>query len=92
MRIMVTINWVSNVKDLLCNLGFTDLSISQDPGNCSLEVVKLHIKDHFLQSWFSGLEECNKLDIYKRTKLEFCIEKYLDFNNNVQLLSNIRNT
>jgi len=73
------INWVSNVKDVLCNLGFTDLWISQDPDNFSLEVVKLRIKDQYLQSWFSRLEECNKLDIDKRIKLEFCIEKYLDF-------------
>jgi len=84
------INWVSNVKDVLCNLGFTDLWISQDPDNFSLEVVKLRIKDHFLQSWFSGLEECNKLDIFKSFKLEFCIEKYLYFHINVQLLTNIR--
>ena len=34
-------NWMSNAKDLLCN----DLLISQDPGNFSLEVVKLRIKD-----------------------------------------------
>jgi hypothetical protein len=33
--------WASNVKDLLCNLGFNDLWISQDPGNFSLEVIKL---------------------------------------------------
>jgi len=77
---------VSNAKDLLCN----DLLISQDPGNFSLEVVKLRIKDQYLQSWFSRLEQFNKLDIYKRIELEFCIEKYLDFHINVQLLTKIR--
>ena len=56
--------WASNVTYLLCNLGFNDLWISQDPGNFSLEVIKLRIKDHYLQLWFSRLEECNKLDIY----------------------------
>jgi hypothetical protein len=81
---------VSNVKDLLCNLGFNDLWISQDPGNFSLEVIKLRIKDQYLQLWFSRLEECNKLDIYKKIKLEFCIEKYVDFHINVQLLTKIR--
>jgi hypothetical protein len=46
--------------------------------------------DQHLQLCFSGLEECNKFDIYKRIELEFCIEKYLDFHINVQLLTNIR--
>jgi hypothetical protein len=82
-------NWVSNVKDLLCNLGFNDLWIWQDPGNFSLEVIKLRIKDQYLQLWFSRLEECNKLDIYKKIKLEFCIEKYLHFHINVQHLTKI---
>jgi hypothetical protein len=84
--------WASNVKDLLCNLGFNDLWISQDPGNFSLEVIKLRIKDQYLQLWFSRLEECNKHDIFKRIILEFCIEKYLDFHItcNVQLLTKIR--
>ena len=62
---------------------------SQDPSNFFLEVIKLRIKDQYLQLWFSGLEECNKLDIYKRIELEFCIEKYLDFHINVQLLTKI---
>ena len=69
MRIMAKQMLVSNVKDLLCNLGFNDLWISQDPGNFSLEVIKLRIKYQYLQLWFSGLEECSKLDIYKRIKL-----------------------
>jgi hypothetical protein len=81
--------WASNVKDLLCNLGFNDLWISQDPGNFSLEVIKLRIKDQYLQLWFSVLEECNKLDIYMRIRLECCIEKYLDLHINVQLLTKI---
>ena len=37
-------NWVSNVTDLLCNLGFNDLWISQYPSNFSLEVTKLLLK------------------------------------------------
>ena len=41
--------WASNETDLLCNLGFNDLWISQDPGNFSLEVIKLRIKDQYLQ-------------------------------------------
>jgi hypothetical protein len=49
-------------------------------------------EDQYLQLWFSRLEECNKFDIFKRIKLEFCIEKYLDFHItcNVQLLTKIR--
>ena len=70
---------MSNVKDLLCNLGFNDLWISQDTGNFSLEVIKLRIKDKYLQLWFSGLEECNKLDIYKKIKLKFVLKNILIF-------------
>jgi len=49
-----------------------------------------YVKDLFLQSWFSGSEECHKLSIYKEYKLEFCIEKYLDFHINVHLLTKHR--
>ena len=49
-----------------------------------------YVKDQFLQSWFSGWEECHKLNIYKEYKVEFCVEKYLDFHIIVQLLTKLR--
>lgn len=83
-------NWVSNVKNLLCNLGFNELWILQNPGSFSIDILKQRIKDQFLQSWVSGLDECTKLNIYKHFKIEFCMESYLDFHINVQLLTKIR--
>jgi hypothetical protein len=49
-----------------------------------------YVKDQFLQSWFSGWEECHKLNIYKEYKVEFCVKKYLDFHIIVQLLTKLR--
>lgn len=49
-----------------------------------------YVRDSFLQSWFSGSEECHKLSIYKECKLEFCVEKQLDFHIIVQLLPKFR--
>jgi len=54
-----------------------------------LKVLR-YVKYQFLQSWFSGSEECHKLSICKEYKVEFCVQKYLDFHIMVQLLANLR--
>ena len=70
------INWVSKVRDMLCNLGFNEVWINQDPCTVSFKNIKIRINDKFLQSWNEGLHECNKLCIYRQYKLSFGIEKF----------------
>ena len=75
---------------MLCNLGFYGVWISQDTRKLSFDCIKTCIKDQFLQSWSTVLEKCSKLCIYKRYKLVFGFEKYLDFHCYVSILTKLR--
>ena len=93
----ISLNWRERQKLTIKEekgLNFVIL-VKRNPTNYVRQVLfhlKLlrYVKDQFLQSWFSGWEEWHKLSIYKECKLEFCVEKYLDFHIIVQLLTKLR--
>ena len=78
-------NWASNVRDLLFSLGLNYIWINQDHINVSFDLIKSRINDQYYQSWYANINACEKLSIYKCFKLDFCLENYLqyDFNTNI---------
>jgi hypothetical protein len=69
----------------------TDNREQYDKVHCIISNLNFQAEFKYLQDLIVRFlsEECNKLDIYKKIKFEFCIEKYLDFHINVQLLTKI---
>ena len=75
-------NWVSRVKKLLDDFGFSDMFLNV---NSSTEFIKLFTKnfklrliDCFQQEWFGKINTSSILDEYKLFKLNFNYENYLD--------------
>ena len=59
-------NWASKVRDLLCNLGFNHVWLSQDVGNEKLFInsVKQRVRDIFIQNWYSRLNNSTRALFY----------------------------
>jgi hypothetical protein len=73
-------NWLSNLKLLLCNHGFSDIWDFPDSVNSKifLPIFKQRVIDCFLQSWLSGKESSPVLYLYNHVKDSFVYENYLD--------------
>ena len=82
-------NWASNVRTLLNDLGYNFLWYNQENVFFSYDVLK-RLYDQFIQSWRSSMLDCEKLDILKMFKIDFCLEKYLLLDVNVKLLTQLR--
>ena len=83
-------NWVSNIRDLLYDLGLNFVWNSQDASTISIDIIKTRITNQYFQTWSTAVQECEKLCIYYRVKHVFEYEKYLNFCNDVQLLARLR--
>ena len=71
-------NWASNVRDLLYNSGLNYIWDQQFNIDVSFDFIKTRINDQFIQYWLSLVQNCEKLNIYKTIKFEFCFEDYLE--------------
>ena len=74
------VNWVSNIKKLLCDYGFNYVWI--DPNCIYSKLFLTHfaktVKDNFIQNWFNGIEFSTPLKLYSNVKTSFCCEDYFD--------------
>ncbi|MES9883266.1 MAG: reverse transcriptase family protein [Sedimenticola sp.] len=68
--------WVSNVKSLLDNLGFSYLWNKPEVSKPQLNMVIQRVYDQYLQGWFSDVANSRKLSTYKTIKSGFSMEKY----------------
>ncbi|XP_071126834.1 uncharacterized protein [Mytilus edulis] len=84
------VNWASNIRDILYDLGLNYVWLNQDATTICINTIKTRIKDQYLQNWSTSIQECSKLSFYCRFKLTFYIEKYLSYINNVSLLTKLR--
>ena len=52
------INWVSMLRNMLCNFGFNDVWLAQGVANINIfvSVFKQRVKDTFIQSWYSRID------------------------------------
>ena len=73
------LNWASQIKNILESLGRTDLWVNQEHNNnLSLDVIKERILDQYKQSWYSAINNSQRLLSYCRFKHNFNLEGYLD--------------
>jgi len=82
------INWVSNVKKLLDDYGFSDVFSNFTSYNVKsfLLLFKQRVIDCFKQSWYGGVLQSSVLYEYKSFKETFEYEMYLDLlPNNLRL-------
>jgi hypothetical protein len=66
--------WISFVMSIFGNtgLGYININIhSLKP------VLKEHLHDHFIQQWFTDIENSSRGEFYSIFKFEFGFEKYL---------------
>ena len=64
------VNWVSNIKKLLCDYGFNYVWI--DPNCIDPKLFLTHfaqtVKDNFIQNWLNGIESSTPLKLYSNFK------------------------
>ena len=77
------LNWASHIKSILETLGLSNFWTTQDminQENCNsvLSVIKQRILDQYKQSWYSDINNSQRLISYSRFKHNFELEAYLD--------------
>ena len=72
------LNWASQIKDILETLGLGDLWRYQEIADIALTNIKQRILDHYYQSWYSSINNSQRLSTYNRFKHTFNLESYLD--------------
>jgi len=75
-------NWCSQVKALLCSLGFQDVWIMQGVGNVKLFLLTVNqrLKDTFVQNWSGRLSDSSRALFYNNIK-SFEFQEYLNLVN-----------
>ena len=71
------LSWAGEVKKMLCELGFAYLWNSQSITRLQLLQVVQRLYDHYIQNWYSCLNNSSKLSAYRTVKTQFHFEKYL---------------
>lgn len=85
-------NWVLNIKNLTCSLGFSEYWYNQNPYCINIELVLQRLRDQYVQQWFESIKEKSKLNIYVNVKYMFNFEFYLQClcNEHLTILSKLR--
>jgi hypothetical protein len=71
-------NWASQVKHILDQIGLGYIWINQDDHDINFEQIKQRIKDIYYQSWYANINNSRRLASYSIFKHEFKFENYLD--------------
>ena len=73
-------NWVSKVREFLFSYGFGFVWISQEIGNTNqfITLFKQRLKDCFLQTWQSDINNSTRCDFYRNIKTLLNVERYLN--------------
>jgi hypothetical protein len=72
--------WAHHIKVLLEKIGLGNLWLCQNPNDISYVIIKQRILDVFKQSWYTAINNSNRLSHYCLFKQEFEIEEYLQLN------------
>ena len=73
------LNWAFQIKNILDRLGLSNIWIHQTDIDIPFNLIKQRIFDTYKQSWYSSINNSNRLEMYARYKHDFEMEKYLDF-------------
>ena len=72
------LNWAYQIKKMLQNLGLGDLWLNQQHCDIFLPEIKQKILDQYHQSWYSEINNSQRLASYNRVKHSFEQEIYID--------------
>ena len=72
-------NWAYQIKITLESLGLNHLWINQDTCTINLKMIRQRIFYQYRQSWYSSINNSNRLETYCRFKHNFNLEPYLVF-------------
>ena len=74
-----SVNWVSNVKDILQRYGFNEVWMYPYSVeiNTFLSLFKQRIRDTYITEWKTSIESSTRLRLYREIKDEFILENYL---------------
>ena len=72
-----------NIKQLLDELGLSYLWTVESVTKHHIEIITQRIHDHYLQSWYTEINRSNKLETYRRFKVNFEFETYLSHVTNI---------
>ena len=73
------LNWAHQIKSMLDRIGLSNIWVQQFEINIPYNLIKQKISDMYKQSWYSSINNSNRLEMYSRFKHEFTMENYLDF-------------
>ena len=71
------LNWAHNVKNILDEIGMTNIWIDQNPQTIDFRTIKQRIIDIYKQNWYANINNSSKLASYCMFKHDFNIELYL---------------
>ena len=71
-------NWAFQIKSLLESLGLPNLWLNQEHYTINLSQIKQRLFDQYHQSWYSAINNSQRLLSYSRYKHTFNLESYLD--------------
>jgi len=80
-----TNSWTNNVHNLLRELGLPYMIDKNIVSRLDLNLIIQRIRDQYIQTWFSELDQPSKLLTYRLFKTSFCFEPYLSRINNYNL-------
>ena len=78
-------NWAYQIKELLEHIGLASIWIQQNthiPNEYDLKIITNRILDIYKQTWFTNINNSNRLAAYRYFKYDFETEKYLKCINN----------
>ena len=68
------LNWARNVKNMLDEIGITNLWIDQNAQTIDFRTIKQRILDIYKQNWYANSNNSSKLESYCMFKYGFNIE------------------
>lgn len=72
------LNWAYQIKSMLENLGLAHLWHDQQNMDIFLPLIRQRIFDQYYQTWYSNINNSQRLASYCRFKHSFTLEPYLD--------------
>lgn len=73
------LNWAYQIKSILDNIGLSNIWIQQSEIEIPFNLIRQRVFDMYKQSWYSAINNSNRLEMYSRYKHDFDMEQYLDF-------------
>ena len=78
-RTYTGLNWAYQIKCILGKIGLSNIWAQQFEINIPYNLIKQRIFDMYKQTWYSSINNANRLEIYSCCKHDFELENYLDF-------------